>query len=285
MNNRHSDTRYNSFSLSQVPSLRASVRHTREPNPNPLRPRTFIPANCRDPIEFIRATEVERLGWGFPPPLNPYHYSSREKYGPSFYFEPLRASRDKPTPIHSYMQGYEDNTTPVSRHPIFTLPEVCVQNILCFLGHGDLVALALVDRDCLQLVRACLFRSVWINYSSASMALLETLVDEGCSRATHSTSYRQPKWTLGACIRRISVAFESEKQETMYQPTCWIDDKRRYYEAASYHQRHMNLLELALRTSLPNLEFLDWWDSIPMSRIMANSIIHSQITRLELHGV
>lgn len=284
MNDRHSDTRYNSFSLSHVPASRASVRHTREPNPNPLRPRTFIPANSRNPIEFIHTTEIGRLGWYLPPPFYPYHYSSREKYGPSFYFEPLTASRDQQNSFFD-MQGNDDNTTPVSRHPIFTLPEVCVQNILYFLGHGDLAALALVDRDCLQLARACLFRSVWINYSSASMALLETLVDEGCSRVTHPSSHQQPKWTLGACIRRISVAFESEKQETKYQPTCWIDDRRRSYDAVSYHQRHMNLLELALRTALPNLEFLDWWDRIPISRIMANSIIHSRITRLELHGV
>lgn len=180
---------------------------------------------------------------------------------------------------------FVDDTIPISQHPIFTLSEVCAQNVLYFLDDIDLATLALVDRDCLQLVRAFRFRSVWINYSSASMALLDKLVDEGSDRVANKFPSNQPKWTLGACIRRISVRFEKETEATKYTPTSWVDGKRRNYDGIAYHQRHMNLLELALRDALPNLEFLDWWDRVPISPKMANTMIYSRISRLELHGV
>lgn len=163
--------------------------------------------------------------------------------------------------------------------------EVCVQNVLYFLDDTDLATLALVDRDCLQLVRAFRFRSIWINYSSASMALLDKLVDEGSDRVALKFPSNQPKWTLGACIQRISICFEKETEATKYTPTSDVDAKRRNYDGIADHQRHMNLLELALRDALPNLKFLDWWDRIPISRIMANTMICSRISRLELHSV
>lgn len=179
-----------------------------------------------------------------------------------------------------------DDKIPVSRHPLFKLPETCVQDVLFYLDDSDLDVLALVDKDCRQLVRARRFRSVWINYSSSSMALLDKLVDEASDRVSNKFPYNQPKWTLGACIDRISVAFEPESQRTKNPTTAsWVDVRRRSYEAVTFHQRHMNMLELAVRTALPNLRFLEWWDRIPLSQIMLNSIIQSNITRLELHGV
>lgn len=175
-----------------------------------------------------------------------------------------------------------DHTIPVSRFPIFKLPEFCVQRVLSYLEDSDLTAFALLDRDCLQLARARLFRSVLINYSAASMALLETLVGEGSDRVANKFPYDQPNWTLGACISRISVGFESRPDQ---EATSWVERRMRNYDAVAYHQRHMNLLELALRVGLPNLEFLDWWDGIPISPLMAHAIVKSKITRLELHRV
>lgn len=281
------DARYNSFSLTGVPSQRASVRNTRETNPNPLLPRTFVPPNrSRDPIAFVRSTEQHPFGWHQPSPIFEY---PRYSYNSKFYSSPLSASRGRGGGYRMMTTMFRfndvDDTIPISSHPLFTLTEGCVQNVLCYLQDPDLDTLALVDRDCLQLVRAFRFRSVWINYSSASMALLDKLVDEGSDRVAMKFPYDQPKWTLGACIRRISVAFEPESERTKHKPASWVEDKKRIYDAVAYHQRHMNLLELALRTALPNLQFLDWWDRIPISPIMANAMIHSRISRLELHGV
>lgn len=285
----NTDARYNQFSLTGLPAQRVSVRHTRETNRNPLLPRTFVQLNrSRDPIAFVRCTEKHPIGWNQPPPVYTY---PRNFYNSKFYFTPLSASRGNDGGYGGYDYGRVwfgdpvDDTTPISRHPIFTLSEVCVQNVLCYLEDLDLDTLALVDRDCLQLVRAFRFRSVWINYSSASMALLDKLVDEGSDRVANNVPYNHPKWTLGACIRRITVAFQSNRDEPKSKLASWVDGKRRSYDAVAYHQRHMNLLELALRKALPNLAFLDWRDSIPLSPIMANAMVHSRISRLELHNL
>lgn len=56
-------------------------------------------------------------------------------------------------------------------------------------------------------------------------------------------------------------------------------------EAVEYHQSHMNALELALHAGLPNLEFLDWWDRVPITPILTQAIMSSSVTRLELHNV
>lgn len=282
----YTDARYNSFQLTGLPVQRASVRNTREMNPNPLLPRTFVPPNrSRDPIAFVSSTEIHPFGWYQPAPILVYR---RSVHNSKFDSSPLSASRDRNGGYggtSALIFNRVDNTIPISPHPIFTLTESCVQNVLCYLEDPDLDTLALVDRDCLQLVRAFRFRSVWINYSSASMALLDKLVDEGSDRVAMKFPYDQPKWTLGACIRRISVAFQPEREETKYKPASWVDGKKRSYDAVTYHQRHMNLLELALRTALPNLQFLDWWDRIPISPIMANAMVHSRISGLELHDV
>lgn len=284
MYHRHPDPAYNSFSITGLPTTRNSVRHIREANPNPLGPRTFIPANrYRDPLWFVRTTEKQQFGFYFHPPLAyRYHYSYRGDKPSSFYFQQLSACRDKLSTWYGGISAKIDRTIPVSRVPIFKLPEFCVQRVLSYLEDSDLTAFALVDRDCLQLARARLFRSVLINYSAASMALLETLVGEGSDRVANKFPHDQPKWTLGACISRISLGFESRPKE---EETSWVDGRMRSYNAVAYHQRHMNLLELALRVALPNLEFLDWWDRIPIGPLMAHAIIESKITRLELHCV
>lgn len=288
MDSAHTDSRYDSFSLTGVPAARVSVRHTRQANPNPLGPRTFDPPNRnRDPIAFIRTTEKEPLGWYQDSLQYQDRYSWPVRYKSPFCFTPLAASRDRPERFGGdFLDNSVDNTIPISRHPLFTLPEVCVQNVLSYLDESDLDALALVDKDCRQLVRARRFHSVWINYSSASMALLDKLVDEASDRVSNKFPYDQPKWTLGACIHRISVAFEPESGRIKRPTTSsWVDQRRWSYDAVTCHQRHMNLLEIALRVALPNLDFLDWFDRIPLSQIMVNAIIHSRIRRLELHGV
>lgn len=117
------------------------------------------------------------------------------------------------------------------------------------------------------------------------MALLGKLVDEGSDRVAMKFPYDQRKWTLGDFIRRISVAFQPQSEETQYKPASWVERKKRSYDAVACHKRHMDLLELALRTALPNLQFLDWWDRVPISPIMVNTMIYLRILRLELHTV
>lgn len=115
------------------------------------------------------------------------------------------------------------------------------------------------------------------------MGLLKKLVDEGCGRAQNLE--KRHMWTLGACIRRISIAPGPGRGGPLYTQTSWVDHERKKYEAVEYHQSHMNALGLALRVGLPSLDFLDWSDMIPITPLLTNAIMSSPITRLELRGV
>lgn len=115
------------------------------------------------------------------------------------------------------------------------------------------------------------------------MALLTALVNEererfGTQQAEHN------RWRLGACIRRITICTDF-RPDGARDPTArsWIEARVNNIEAMELHSRHMNALELVLRTALPNLEFLDWRDRVPLTPLMASAIGHPPITRLELH--
>lgn len=287
---KYNDSRYNGSEMgTNIPSTRSSVKHTWELRTRPGKPRSFALTNdTSEPVTFRSATEVFSMMWYQRP-----RYCRRRGDKPDFfYFEPLSASRiESPQDFFSGSFFGGGPYHPISRFRIFSLPEVCVGQILSYLGGPDLASLALVDKDCRQLARARQFCSVWLNYSSASMGLLKKLVSEACDRAeTTSLEGRmwgseKQKWTLGACIRRISIAPEPESEETEYEPTSWVDRRRRNNEGAEFHQSHMNALELVLQAAVPNLDSLDWRDTIPITPILADTIIHSPMTRLELHSV
>lgn len=287
---KYNDSRYNGFQIgTNTPSTRSSVKHTRELKTRPGKPHSFVPTDdTSEPVTFRRATEVFPMMWY----QRPRYCRCRGDKPDSFYFEPLSASRIE-SPRYSLARSFlnEEPYRPISRLRIFSLPEVCVGQILSYLSGPDLASLALVDKDCRQLARARQFRSVWLNYSSASMGLLKKLVSEACDRVgTTSLEGRKwgsdkQKWTLGACIRRISIAFEPKSEKTKYKPTSWVDSRRRNNEGAEFHLSHMNALELVLQAAVPNLDFLDWKDRIPITPILTNAIINSPITKLELHSV
>lgn len=225
------DSRYDKFQLGNyIPSVRCSVKHIRELEPNIGMPRSFISRNGILPPHLFR--------------------DANESHGP------------------------------VSPFPMFKLPEECVGKIMFYLGGSDLAALALVDRDCRQLARTRQFRSVWINFSTASMALLNTLLEEALVRARNSVGpYR---WKLGACIRRMSIAVDLPIKIAQV-PRLAL--KRENEWAAEYHFIHIHVLEYVLQHAVPNLDFLDWKDRMSIVQSLPIAMVNSPITTLELHGV
>lgn len=152
--------------------------------------------------------------------------------------------------------------------------------IMSYLGGSDLAALAMVDKDCRQLARTCQFSSVLINFSTASMALLNTLVSE--ARVRTSNPAGPHRWSLGACIRRMSIAVEDPPKS---DPMAWINREGKGGKAGEYHRSHLIALEHVLQGAVPNLDFLDWKDKVSMIPSLATAIASSPITTLELHAV
>lgn len=283
------DSRYDFYVLSKsIPSTRTNVKHTRELTLDPAKPSSFTFADRdRECVEFSRATQQYRDSGFLFKNINNYMYHYRydePKPGP-YYLETLDAfRRDSGSPMARHfdppplLQAYPT----ISQFPIFRLPQYCVDQILSNLSGPDFAALAFIDKDCRQLARTRQFRSIWIDFSSASLALLRKLVDEVCDRTmNHGLG---PKWTLGACIRRITVACAGAVKDPTHKSS-WVEALRRGHEAVECHQSHMNALELAIKYALPNLDFLDWLDRVPMSPVFTAALLSSRLTRLELHCI
>lgn len=284
---RYNDPRYNGFDLARnIPCARNSVHHTRELGADPAKPRSFVSSNgILPPVSFRSATESYNNDEYFvffdsdADRILPIYTESREstrRLNRIGGFSGLLGNR-APEPVY-----------PISRFPLFKLSEEAVGRILSYLTGADLAALALVDKDCRQLARTRQFRSVWLNFSTASMELLTLLVEEGCERIARTYGSGHNRWRLGSCIQRITIACESppkEKEEKQSSIRTWVESRMRSNAAVELHTSHINALDLVLRVAVPNLEFLDWKDRVPLTPLIVDSIISSRITKLELHSV
>lgn len=287
----YNDTRYNGFDLGRnMPCAQNSVHHTREMGADPAKPRSFVSSNgILLPVSFRSATESYDQPFLF---LN----------SPAYRILPIYTESHESTRTFNRIRGFsgllgnsaDEPVYPISRFPLFKLSEEAVGGILSYLTGADLAALALVDKDCRQLARTRQFRSVWLNFSTASMELLNLLLKEGCERVARNYGSGHNRWRLGSCIRRITIAWgdtvkevkEVEVRRGRKRSTqTWIESRMRSNAAMELHTSHINALDLVLRVAVPNLEFLDWRDRIPLTPLIVSSIIASRITKLELHSV
>lgn len=200
------DSRYNGFSLAgRTPCARRSVFHTRELGPDPAKPRSFVsPNGILPPLSFRSASESVIISWPLALLGSPRHRTE------PIYRELQTVSCVDPL---SEWEAPKPKLHPISRFPLFKLSEEAVRQILSHLTGPDLAALALVDKDCRQLARTRQFRSVWINFSSASMALLTTLLAEARERVRDQRGFSRSRWRLGTCIRRITICSEGAPEK------------------------------------------------------------------------
>lgn len=185
----------------------------------------------------------------------------------------------KPLSFHHANESH----LPSSLFPVFKLSEVHIDQVLSYLSTSDFASLALVDKDCRQLARTRQFRSVWLNYSNASTCLLGELTSEATARLENRNG--KQKWTLGACIRRITISADFESRTPTYNRRRPVNRKAAHARAVECHKIHMKTLQFVLPCAVPNLSFLHWMDHIPLSSSLANTFTNSPITRLALHTV
>lgn len=281
-NQGFNDSRYDGWQLgTSIPSTKTSVYPGDEIGTNPIQPRSFVsPHSILPPLPFHLASESRILIW------RPAFFNSVTHRTLPIHIEPLaNPYYQQPFRPSPFFQRAPEPPRPISRFPLFMLSEGTVGQILSYLTSADLATLALVDKDCRQLARTRQFRSIWINFSSASMALLDLLIIEAQERVSNLWGSSDNRWYLGACIRRIIVRREYDTEKKANEKPArisWVAEKIANNTANELHARHVNALDIVLRVALPNLESLTWGDSIPITPLIGSAIIASRVTKLEL---
>ncbi|KAH8591396.1 hypothetical protein B0O99DRAFT_690753 [Bisporella sp. PMI_857] len=186
-----------------------------------------------------------------------------------------------------------ENRASASASPLFSLPVEILSKITEAISSSSLSNLALVNSDCRQIARSRQFSTVHLDYSHASVALVELLARETTERISKNGSTSFP--SLGACIRQMTV---STSQAILRQRFAILDidytlDQETYSAISKAQMPKWQLANIAVdevylpqvasilcyRQSLPYLEYLDWEDvwNIPpslYSAIAASSIQH-----------
>ena len=173
---------------------------------------------------------------------------------------------------------------------LFRLPIELVQEVVAYLDTADLRSLALVDRDCRQLARSRLFTGVVLDYTDGKWALLDKLSHHE-ARSRRDSGGATEGHSIGACIRRVTVAAQSIRVRDRYKALSSTDENTSKEESAmhdiacSYYGKYLPNIVEALRFSLPNLDELIWVDRIELPQYMLTAISSLPIRRLDLHGI
>lgn len=177
------------------------------------------------------------------------------------------------------------NKGPRSEAALFSLPYEVLGLILGYVSSDSLASLALVNHDCLQWARSRQFRSIKLDYSYTSSALITRLQNES----------RSQKPSIGACIRRVTVATNPAWVSHRHGLASPYSDefmnldeaernKRMVAASTSFFTIYMSKIESVLGDLvMPNLELLDWQDMISLSRdFFARIAFSSTIRHLKL---
>jgi len=182
---------------------------------------------------------------------------------------------------------------PRSTAALLSLPYEILGLILVYVNSGSLPALALANHDCLQWARSRQFCSIKLDYSYASVNLVEHLLMEHRDRL-NTGSMISP--SIGDCIRRITVATKpiwvrhrlgadlgSERFEKLPE-----DERREQMVEASkeFLNGYISIIQAVLNIiTMPHLELLDWEDNICLPHSFFKDIAMSSIKHLKLYRV
>lgn len=177
---------------------------------------------------------------------------------------------------------------------LFQLPLEILGIILEHVASDSLAALALVNHDCLQLARSRQFVSIKLDYSDASLAILDKLLAEMTERLGNPGDKSSP--SLGACIRRITVA--THPGWVTYRHGVSLGDEnfralpenersRLMTEASSaFFGAYIPRMQCVLNHfAMPHLELLDWEDKIGLPQTFYNHLALSPVKHLKLFRV
>ena len=170
---------------------------------------------------------------------------------------------------------------------LFRFPVEIIGEILQYVPQDSLAQVALVNRDFQQLARSRQFASVRLDYSDATLELVEKLVAEERERPANSEALQSR--SIGPCIRRVAVATNPEwivrrhdlKLEDLEHLPYLREDRRMKDASAAFFGCYVPRL-LSLLPTLPNLERLDWEDNFGLPQSFFNSLACLHIRHLKL---
>ena len=186
-----------------------------------------------------------------------------------------------------YFDRVNEGKAPVSETLLFRVPLEITGQILECLPRSSLASLALTCRDCRQPARSRQFASINLDYSGNSLALIKKLVAEVAIRRGSYGSSNSISQSLGACIRRITVATHPVRMTDKFLSLRKRTGGKHLAIASKnpfgcYLQEIISLL--SSKTALPHLEWLDWRDqvTVPCSLFRCPSFKSIQHLRLVL---
>lgn len=215
-------------------------------------------------------------------PLLMHMYSgSKDDYGKE-HVPPLPLSLDRVN---------EGRSSP-SNNLLFKLPLEILGEILQNVDSASLADLALVNRDCRQWARSRQFASIKWDYGKETFEMLSLLVAETFERKANQGATLSP--SLGACIRRITVAARPEEVTNCHKVSldesfARLDEEVRNRRLAAagqtYFKTYLPIIQEILSTPnvLPHLELLDWEDMICLPRSFFDGLAHSRIRHLKIY--
>ena len=197
-------------------------------------------------------------------------------------------------PLPLLFDRVSEGKEPVSGSKLFRLPLELLALVVQNVPEASLASLALVNTDCRQLARARQFRSLRLDYSDSTLAIIQKLQEEAAERSNHLGLTRKP--ALGPCIRRLTVAthpgwvnyrHDIELSES-FNALPKTERSKRFTTAhnaffGSYLPSIQDLL--ADRSVLPHLELLDWEENIALQPLFYDAIANSTIQHLKLYRV
>lgn len=204
--------------------------------------------------------------------------------------------KDTVPPLPLSFDRVMEGRLPTSTALLFQLPSEILPLILRYLDPSALANLALVNSDCRQLARSRQFTSIQLDYSNACFGLIQLLLNEGKERMSLAANFLTSLPSLGACIRRITVAthpgwlssrHDIENSEGFYALDEKVKAERLAIASQTYHVFYLTAIGFLLsnRSVLPHLELLDWEDRVSLPKVFYNHLARSNIKHLKLYRV
>lgn len=197
-------------------------------------------------------------------------------------------------PLPLLFDRVSEGKEPVSGSKLFRLPLELLALVVQNIPEASLASLALVNTDCRQLARARQFRSLRLDYSDSTLAIIQKLQEEAAERSNHLGLTRKP--ALGPCIRRLTVAthpgwvnyrHDIELSESFTALPKTERSKRFTIAHNAFFGSYIPSIQdlLADRSVLPHLELLDWEENIALQPLFYDAIANSTIQHLKLYRV
>ena len=196
-------------------------------------------------------------------------------------------------PLPLLFDRISEGKEPVSGSKLFRLPFEILALVVQNVPEASLASLALVNTDCRQLARARQFRSLRLDYSDCTLAIIRKLQEEAAERSNFRGFTRKP--ALGPCIRRLTIAthpgwikYRHDIELRTFNELPKTEQSKRLTLAhnaffGSYIPSIQDLL--SKRSVLPHLELLDWEDNIALQPPFYDAMANSTIQHLKLNRV